>query len=111
MRTATFKQPNAAAGWMPGRLRAEHFNITLVVGPSRATPKPIRSKRSQMSESEKPLRQQMTEAMEKIRQQIEILREGPTMGEPSDDRSLIADLEAEFHALEESRRKLSSEGL
>jgi len=62
-----------------------------------------------MSESEKPLREQMTDAMEKIRQQVEILRAGPTMDDPSDDRSLIADLEAEFEALKEARAKLSSE--
>jgi hypothetical protein len=62
-----------------------------------------------MSESSKPLREQMTDAMEKIRQQVEILRDGPTMGEPSDDRSLIAELEAEFQALEVARAKLSSE--
>jgi hypothetical protein len=56
-----------------------------------------------MSESKKPLRQQLTDAMEKIRQQLEILRAGPTMGGPSDDRTLIADLEAEYRALEEAR--------
>jgi hypothetical protein len=56
-----------------------------------------------MSESEKPLRQQLTDAMEKIRQQLEILRAGPTMGGPSDDRTLIADLEAEYRALDEAR--------
>ena len=60
-----------------------------------------------MSDSSKPLREQMTEAMEKIRHQLEILREGPTMGEASDDRSLIAELEAEFRALEEARANLS----
>jgi len=62
-----------------------------------------------MSESEKPLREQMTDAMEKIRQQVEILRSGPTMGGASDDRSLIADLEAEFQALKEARANLGSE--
>lgn len=62
-----------------------------------------------MSESEKPLREQMTDAMEKIRQQVEILRSGPTMGEPSDDRSLIAELEAEYQAIKEARAKLSPE--
>jgi len=62
-----------------------------------------------MSESEKPLREQMTEAMEKIRQQVETLREGPTMGEQSDDRSLLAELEAEYQALKDARAKLSSE--
>jgi hypothetical protein len=59
-----------------------------------------------MSESEKPLREQMTDAMDKIRHQLEVLREGPTMGEPSDDRSLIAELEAEFQALNEARNRL-----
>jgi hypothetical protein len=62
-----------------------------------------------MSESSKPLREQMTDAMEKIRQQVEILRDGPTMGEPSDDRSLLAELEAEYQALKEARSKLGSE--
>jgi hypothetical protein len=61
-----------------------------------------------MSESEKPLREQMTDAMEKIRQQVEILRTGPTMGDPSDDRSLIAELEAEFQGLQEARAKLGA---
>jgi hypothetical protein len=56
-----------------------------------------------MSDSDLPLRQQMTDAMDKIRQQLEILREGPTIGEPSDDRSLIADLEAEYAALKAGR--------
>ncbi len=62
-----------------------------------------------MSESAKKLREEMTEAMEKIRHQVEILRAGPTMGDPSDDRSLIADLEAEFQALKDARAKLGSE--
>ena len=62
-----------------------------------------------MSDPAKPLREQMTEAMEKIRQQVEILRSGPTMGGPSDDRSLLAELEAEYQALKEARAKLSSE--
>jgi hypothetical protein len=59
-----------------------------------------------MSDSSKPLREQITDAMEKIRQQLETLREGPTMGEPSDDRSLFAELEAEYLALKDARAKL-----
>jgi hypothetical protein len=59
-----------------------------------------------MSYPETSLRQQMTEAMEKIREQLDILRDGPTMGEPSDDRSVIADLEAEYQALKEGRDNL-----
>jgi hypothetical protein len=56
-----------------------------------------------MSESDKPLRQQIDDAMHAIRRQLERLREGPTMGGPSDDRSVIADLEAEYLALQAAR--------
>lgn len=56
-----------------------------------------------MSESDKPLRQQIDDAMETIRRQLERLREGPTIGGPSDDRSVIADLEAEYQELKEAR--------
>jgi hypothetical protein len=59
-----------------------------------------------MSESDKPLRQQIDDAMEAIREQIERLREGPTIGGPSDDRSVIADLEAEYLRLKEARAGL-----
>jgi len=59
-----------------------------------------------MSESDKPLREQMTDAMEKIREQLELLRSGPTIGGPLDDRSVIADLEAEYAALKEARANL-----
>jgi hypothetical protein len=56
-----------------------------------------------MSDTDKPLRQQIDEAMAAIRHQLERLREGPTMGGPSDDRSVIAALEAEYEALKASR--------
>jgi len=59
-----------------------------------------------MSEQDKPLRDQMTDAMEKIRHQIDLLRSGPTIGGPSDDRSVIADLEAEYEGLKEARARL-----
>jgi hypothetical protein len=59
-----------------------------------------------MSEQDKPLRDQMTEAMDKIRRQIDLLRAGPTIGGPSDDRSLIADLEAEYEGLKAARAEL-----
>ena len=59
-----------------------------------------------MSESDKPLRQQIDEGMAAIRHQLERLREGPTMGDPSDDRTLIAELEAEYQALKEARTGL-----
>ncbi len=56
-----------------------------------------------MSESDKPLRQQIDDGMAAIRHQLERLREGPTMGGPFDDRSVIADLEAEYQALKAAR--------
>ncbi len=59
-----------------------------------------------MSESEAPLRQQMAEAMDAIRQQLDVLRAGPSIGGPLDNRSVIADLEAEFLALKEARANL-----
>jgi hypothetical protein len=63
-----------------------------------------------MSDSDMPpLREQMTEAMEKIRQQLDLLRSGPTIGGPSDDRSVIADLEAEFEGLREARARLGAD--
>lgn len=59
-----------------------------------------------MLESDKLLRQQIDDAMEAIFHQLERLREGPTMGGPSDDRTVIADLEAEYQALKEVRNGL-----
>ena len=59
-----------------------------------------------MSESDKPLRQQIDDGMAAIREQLERLREGPTMGDPSDDRTLMAALEAEYQALKEARAGL-----
>ncbi|GAB0117519.1 hypothetical protein Acid7E03_15910 [Acidisoma sp. 7E03] len=60
-----------------------------------------------MRESDKPLRQQIEDAMAVIRHQIERLQEGPTLGEPADDTSLIAELEAEYQALAERRADLT----
>jgi hypothetical protein len=59
-----------------------------------------------MSEQDKPLRQQIDDAMETIRHQLERLREGPTIGGPSDDRSVIAGLEAEYRSLKAARTDL-----
>ncbi len=56
-----------------------------------------------MSKSDKPLRHQIDDGMAAIRHQFERLREGPTMGRPFDDRSVIADLEAEYQALKAAR--------
>ncbi len=62
-----------------------------------------------MSDSDKPLHEQRTEAMEAIRRRLDLLRSGPNIGGPSDDRSVIADLEAEFLALKEARANLGPE--
>ena len=59
-----------------------------------------------MSESDEPLREQIDEAMEKIREQIDLLQSGPTIGGALDDRSVIADLEAEYEALKQARANL-----
>jgi uncharacterized protein YciI len=59
-----------------------------------------------MSESETSLYAQMTEGMETIRKQLELLRSGPTNGGPSDDREVIAELEAELAALAQARANL-----
>ena len=56
-----------------------------------------------MSESDKPLREQIDDAIEVIRHQIERLREGPSIGEALDDRSVIAGLEAELEQLKQAR--------
>jgi len=59
-----------------------------------------------MSDSEKPLREQIDEAMATIAHQLELLREGPTIGGPLDERDVIAGLEAEYEALKEARANL-----
>jgi hypothetical protein len=58
-----------------------------------------------MSESES-LYDQMSEGIEKIRTQLALLRSGPTNGGPSDDREVIAELEAELAALRAARENL-----
>ena len=62
-----------------------------------------------MSHPDKPLREQIDDAMTVIRHQIERLREGPTLGEPSNDIALIAELEAEYLALREARTGLGAD--
>ncbi len=61
-----------------------------------------------MLESEKPLRRQMTDAMEKIRHQLDLLRSGPSIGGLLDNRSVIADLEAELLALQTARDNIGT---
>jgi hypothetical protein len=59
-----------------------------------------------MSRADPPTREQLTEAIEKIRHQLELLRSGPTIGGWSDDRSVVAELEAELEALRQARADL-----
>ena len=59
-----------------------------------------------MTDADEPTRKQITEAMQAIRHQLDLLRSGPTIGGPSDDRSVIADLEAEYQALKEASANL-----
>ncbi len=62
-----------------------------------------------MDETGEPLREQIDEAMERIREQLELLRSGPTIGGPLDDRSVIADLEKEYEQLKQARANLGPE--
>jgi hypothetical protein len=48
----------------------------------------------------------MSEGIEKIRHQLALLRAGPTVGGPSDDRALIVELEEELQALIAARANL-----
>ncbi len=56
-----------------------------------------------MSDSDIPLREQLDEAIERVSRELEILLAPSSIGGPPDNRSLIADLEAELQALKEAR--------
>jgi hypothetical protein len=60
-----------------------------------------------MSESEKPLREQLAEAIDKVRRELEILQTPSSIGGGADDRSVIADLEAEYRQLVEAQANLA----
>jgi hypothetical protein len=60
-----------------------------------------------MAESQRELREQITAAMAKIAHQLELLREGPTIGGALDDRSVITGLEAEYEELKQARANLA----
>ncbi len=59
-----------------------------------------------MAESDRELRTEIDDAMERIRRQIDLLREGPTIGGAADDRNVIADLETEYLQLKAARADL-----
>ena len=48
-------------------------------------------------------REQLDDGIKRIRHQLELLRSGPTIGGFSDDRSVIAELQAELQALVQAR--------
>jgi hypothetical protein len=56
-----------------------------------------------MSESEKPLREQLDEAIAAIERELEILFSPSSIGGGADNRSVIADLEAELAELKATR--------
>jgi hypothetical protein len=60
-----------------------------------------------VSEPQEPLRAELTQAMAEIREQLERLRSGPLIGEPLNNRSVIADLEAEYDSLQRARDGLA----
>jgi hypothetical protein len=62
--------------------------------------------RGETGETAETLRAELSQAMERIREQVDRLREGPTIGGALDDRSVIADLEAEYDALKQARAQL-----
>ena len=56
-----------------------------------------------MSEPDTPLREQLDEAISRVRRELEILRSPSSIGGGSDDRAVIAELEAELRELREAR--------
>jgi hypothetical protein len=59
-----------------------------------------------MPDPETPLREQLDEAIGRVRRELEILRSPSTIGGGPDDRSVIAELEAELAALHDARGRV-----
>jgi hypothetical protein len=59
-----------------------------------------------MSDSDKPLREQLDEAIDRVRRELEILSSPSSIGGGADNRSVIADLEAEYRQLRDARAGL-----
>jgi hypothetical protein len=64
---------------------------------------PARDYIHDMPDPETPLRDQLDEAIARVRRELEILRSPSSIGGGSDDGAVIAELEAELHALHEAR--------
>jgi hypothetical protein len=56
-----------------------------------------------MSESDKPLREQLDDAIARVQRELEILISPSSIGGGADNRSVIAELEAELQGLKEAR--------
>ena len=56
-----------------------------------------------MSDSETTLREQLDEAIAKVRRELEILQAPSSIGGGADNRSVIAELEAELLQLRDAR--------
>jgi hypothetical protein len=59
-----------------------------------------------MADSDRPLREQLDEAIDRVRRELEILSSPSSIGGGADNRSVIADLEAEYLQLREARANL-----
>jgi esterase/lipase len=59
-----------------------------------------------MPDDDRPLREQLDEAIDKIRRELEIIQSPSTIGGGSDDRTVVAELEAELQALISARADL-----
>ncbi len=57
---------------------------------------------SPMADTDEDLRAQLIEARDKVRRELEILSAPSSIGGGSDDRSVVADLEAELRQIEEA---------
>ena len=55
-----------------------------------------------MSDTERPIREQLIEARDKIRRELEILYAPSSIGGGADNRSVIAELQAELAQIEEA---------
>ena len=57
----------------------------------------------------RPLREQLDEAIDRVRREIEILRSPSSIGGGADNRSVLADLEAELRQLMDARAHVGTE--
>ena len=56
-----------------------------------------------MPEDDKPLGEQLDDAIDKVRRELEIIQSPSTIGGAADNRTVVAELEAELKALISAR--------